>query len=204
VLFGLPIFRRLEEKAGQQAALDQLANALGATEPIKAALGADTDLAGLISENLATYLQAMNQLITFYDLPYRERQAKTDALRKELLELPDRKVALVKLAMPALLGLPLNETRLDARLGNAMIALGCRRYREKQGAWPESLKELSPEKAPGFLPELPLDPFTGREYVYRKRGKGFIVYSLGENLKDEGGRRGEGAKRWDYDIVWQE
>jgi len=35
---------------------------------------------------------------------------------------------------------------------------------------------------------VPIDPFTGKPLVYRREGEGFIVYSLGTNQKDDGGR----------------
>ncbi len=41
---------------------------------------------------------------------------------------------------------------------------------------------------PGILTEVPIDPFTGKPLVYRREGEGFIVYSLGSNQKDDGGR----------------
>ena len=57
---------------------------------------------------------------------------------------------------------------------------------------------------PGIIPELPRDPFTGKDYVYRRKDTGFVVYSLGENLKDDGGTsHKEMGWKGDYDIVWR-
>ena len=41
-------------------------------------------------------------------------------------------------------------------------------------------------------------------YVYKKQEQGFIVYSVGQNLEDDGGisNREKGFKG-DYDIVWE-
>ena len=63
------------------------------------------------------------------------------------------------------------------------MASALRLYRIKHGAYPEKLDALVPE----FIDKLPTDPFSGREYVYRKEGKGFILYSLGVNMTDDGG-----------------
>ena len=38
------------------------------------------------------------------------------------------------------------------------------------------------------LDELPKDPFSGKDYVYRREGKGFVVYSVSGNGTDDGGR----------------
>jgi hypothetical protein len=62
--------------------------------------------------------------------------------------------------------------------------LACRLYKSRTGHYPETLEEL----VPGLLADVPIDPFTGRPLVYRREGEGFIVYSLGSNQKDDGGR----------------
>ncbi|MDQ7780686.1 MAG: hypothetical protein RDV41_13410 [Planctomycetota bacterium] len=56
-------------------------------------------------------------------------------------------------------------------------------YKTRTGSLPESLSDLAPD----LLPELPTDPYTGAGYIYRKSPDGFVVYSVGENLKDDGG-----------------
>jgi hypothetical protein len=93
-----------------------------------------------------------------------------------------------------------HEARIDAGLGNAEIALACHIYKSKHGDYPSSLRDLTPE----MLASLPLDPFTGTDYIYRKNNDGFIVYSVGDDLKDDGGKRGRYAP-WapNYDIVWE-
>jgi len=92
------------------------------------------------------------------------------------------------------------EARIDAQLGNAEIALALRMYKAKKPFYPTSLSQLVPE----ILPELPKDPFTGKDLIYKLRGMTILVYSLGENLKDDWGVSQE-EKRWkgDYDIVWK-
>jgi hypothetical protein len=69
-------------------------------------------------------------------------------------------------------------------IDTARIGLACKIYRNRRGKFPEALNDLSPE----ILTEIPLDPFTGESLIYRKEGDGFIVYSVGSNLKDDGGR----------------
>ncbi len=62
--------------------------------------------------------------------------------------------------------------------------LACRLYKSRTGRYPETLGEL----VPGLLTEVPIDPFTGKPFVYRREGEGFTVYSLGSNERDDGGR----------------
>ena len=73
---------------------------------------------------------------------------------------------------------------IEAIMLTSRAGLACRLYKSRTGLYPASLEEL----VPGILTEVPIDPFTGKPFVYRREGEGFIVYSLGSNQKDDGGR----------------
>lgn len=73
---------------------------------------------------------------------------------------------------------------LDALVLTARVGLACRIFKSRTGEYPENLQAL----VPALLTDVPIDPFTGDPLVYRREGEGFIVYSLGSNLKDDGGR----------------
>ena len=49
---------------------------------------------------------------------------------------------------------------------------------------------------PDYLTELPLDPY-GREYLYKKKGRSVVVYTLGE----DGKVGGEGSDTDAYEFV---
>jgi hypothetical protein len=51
------------------------------------------------------------------------------------------------------------------------------------------------------LSELPDDPYTGKPFVYRVDDQGAIVYSLGKNLKDDGGTTFQEDDE-DFDLVF--
>ena len=70
-----------------------------------------------------------------------------------------------------------------------MTALALRLYRKENGRYPEDLQALAPK----FLPSVPSDPYDGKPLRYRKLQKGFKVWSVGENRKDDGG-----VKVWDW------
>jgi hypothetical protein len=57
------------------------------------------------------------------------------------------------------------------------------RFRQVEGRWPRSLEELAPK----WLPEAPIDPFTGKALAYRVEDEGVIVYSVGVDGQDNGG-----------------
>jgi len=53
--------------------------------------------------------------------------------------------------------------------------------------------------------KLPTDPFTGKDMVYKQAGDGFILYSVGYDLKDNGGTalQPRGRAEPSGDIVWR-
>ena len=78
----------------------------------------------------------------------------------------------------------------------AQIAIALKRYKKEVGSYPEGLSSLAPK----FIAELPMDNFSGKPYLYKPVGQGFVVYSLGKDGRDDGGKRGE--QRMQGDIVW--
>lgn len=72
------------------------------------------------------------------------------------------------------------EQRRDAVLAELAVRL----HRLESGRWPESLAELTPR----FLPSRPLDFLTGEPLRYRLTSRGPILYSVGPDLDDDGGR----------------
>ncbi len=88
-----------------------------------------------------------------------------------------------------------------AHYGASQIALALKAYKGEQGRYPNSLADL--EEA-GW--KLPTDPFTGKPYHYRKERKGFLLWSLGPDMQDDGGvfrrplyRKGEYLQQ-PYDV----
>ncbi len=73
--------------------------------------------------------------------------------------------------------------RLRARLRLLECELALRAYRLEKGRLPERLGELVPD----YVPEVPLDPFSGRPLVYRKTKDEYLLYSLGADRIDGGG-----------------
>ena len=62
--------------------------------------------------------------------------------------------------------------------------------------FPSELDELVPK----YLKKLPLDPFTGETLRYHVDESGCLIYSLGPNKIDDGGRRDPKASEDDISI----
>jgi len=72
-----------------------------------------------------------------------------------------------------------------------LTALAVVRYEKEKGQYPASLKELVEA---GYLKELPLDPYSDAPLIYRRTNGGFLLYSFGMDLTDDGGKLGLGSR----------
>lgn len=64
------------------------------------------------------------------------------------------------------------------------VALALVVHKAEVGEYPDSLDALSP----AYLREVPDDPFAGGPPRYRREGDGFVLYSIGRNCVDDGGK----------------
>jgi hypothetical protein len=74
--------------------------------------------------------------------------------------------------------------RAEQIQANLHIAFALAAYRADRGRYPVTLDEL----APAYLPVVPLDLFSGKPLIYRPAKDGYLLYSVGENGKDDGGQ----------------
>jgi type II secretory pathway pseudopilin PulG len=72
-------------------------------------------------------------------------------------------------------------TETDRQLLLAEIAL--RRFQLRHGRFPATLEQLAPE----FLHKVPHDYMSGRPPLYRSTTNDFVLYSVGEDGRDDGG-----------------
>ena len=78
-----------------------------------------------------------------------------------------------------------------AHLRLSQTALALERFRAAHdNRYPDALGELSPQ----LLPAVPVDPFDGQSLRYRKQDSGYLLYSIGPDLKDDGGQRTPAGK----------
>ncbi len=108
---------------------------------------------------------------------------------------------ITRLILPALAPSRTHMVALQANARVTRTGLALLRHKLAHGAYPLSLAEIDP----AFLPEIPPDPFTGQPLVYRPEADGFVLYSLGENLKDDNGTEEstDNKKTKAFDIVWR-
>ena len=70
-----------------------------------------------------------------------------------------------------------------AQIGLAQMALALKAYQAQHGGYPDSLGTL--RSAVGW--KIPGDPFSGRDFGYKRDGSAAVFYSIGPDLRDNGG-----------------
>ncbi len=145
--------------------------------------------------SMAKYLEIMERHIRLAGrLPFEmreERRVLNDDIEPLVKSL---RYPLLALLLPHLGKVTERMDCIAAQSGCAKLAAALRLHRLKNGSYPAALDAIVPE----FLPALPIDPFSGKPFLYRAEGGGFIVYSVGPDGKDDGGKQ-EGAD----DISWK-
>jgi hypothetical protein len=77
------------------------------------------------------------------------------------------------------------------------LAFGLAAYRADHGAYPARLADLAPK----YIRAVPRDIFNDAELHYRPEKDGYLLYSVGDNGKDDGGRSYDDRKK---DMTYEE
>jgi hypothetical protein len=86
--------------------------------------------------------------------------------------------------VPALSRAYEEQLKMFARVRAARAGIAVERFRLANGRLPDSLDELPPK----WLDTVPTDPFDDKPIRYKKLTQGFVTYSIGPDLKDDGGK----------------
>jgi hypothetical protein len=97
---------------------------------------------------------------------------------------------LFNLLVPSLEALVHQKCHKNVEVGATRTLLAMRAYALEKGRLPLTLEELVPD----YLDAVPLDGFDGQPLRYNPDKK--VVYSVGKDLKDDGGMTAEEARQW--------
>ena len=160
---------------------------------------------GLLDRGGVIFLKLMDESLAVRQLPAHERMTAARALNGKwqdalhtFFRIHESTSAVVEDTKEELTEL--------AQLTVALTALAIEQYRLSHGQLPTCLDDL----IPAYLPDVPQDPFDGRPLRYRLREPGFIVYSIGPDETDDGGKprrpvrgsQGGEASRIEYDMTF--
>ncbi|MCX7969177.1 MAG: type II secretion system protein GspG [Armatimonadetes bacterium] len=133
------------------------------------------------------------QMLRFYErfneiarkgAPYKLREVKS-VVNDYIAKRYSPRYSLVAILAPTMPGAFEKVNQIYAIRQVTETALSLRLYRSERGRYPESLQALVPK----YLPKIPIDPYDGKPIRYRKLSRGFKVWSVGGNGKDEGGMK---------------
>jgi hypothetical protein len=119
----------------------------------------------------AAYLQVMRRRVQLLQGPYRSPQECRDYLHTSNWNFLTWQFARG--------GEKWAHCRMTADVQITRAGLGLLRYRQAHGEFPPTLEAL---ELKGLI-----DPYTQKPLLYRPEGEGFVVYSVDEDLKDNGG-----------------
>ena len=156
---------------------------------------------GLADADAIIYLDLMDGYIKTAQLPAHQRLKAVNAIDTRLQSTSQIHI-LLHAIMPALSRITMIDLRNIAQLRTARLALAIERYRLAAGKLPDALTDL----VPAYLDAIPTDPFDDNELRYKKLEAGFVVYSIGEDLRDDGGkerqpRRTTESPTWDVTFI---
>lgn len=139
---------------------------------------------GLQNKDVIAYIDMMNRQIDAVEKTAAERREIFNRLESDIEDLPWYCIS-TKMGMPAL---GRHISRLygnDALLQLGRTAAAIERYRSaNDNKLPGVLTDLVPD----FLEKVPIDPFDEKPIKYVRQEKGYILYSIGYDLVDNGGK----------------
>lgn len=109
---------------------------------------------------------------------------------------------MTKMTIPSLAKSFDRDAQLTATLRCALTALAVERFRiAHEGKLPATLVELVPQ----YLADVPSDPYNGKPLLFKPLTKGFVVYSLGDDGDDDGGRPKKSGQKvaGDHDVAFR-
>lgn len=140
------------------------------------------------------YLHHMGKIIADADRPTNG----SDLAQLEEVHLLWAPVSSLLIPVFSRVKMAVHESLAETRICRTALALSS--YERQHGEYPDSLALLSVSDV-----EMLEDPFSGKDLIYKRQAKGFVLYSIGPDMKDDGGQPlvdqlGEPPKG---DIIWQ-
>lgn len=158
---------------------------------LPAGLGGPLGLRAIMKSDIRRYWNWMDKWNELPDHVALRPENRIDD--KVLEEIPAWSVA--QMLLPALSRARISFVRSRAVKAILTAEVALEIYRVQNRSYPKSLDQLK-----GILDEVPIDPFSGEALKYKPTEDGYVVYSVGENLVDDGGE-GELTRTDAKDIV---
>jgi hypothetical protein len=150
----------------------------------------------LLNLDEAFYLELMGEQIARASLPAAEAARTPYSLEEKLKGKP---YLLTRMLIPVFARATMKRDSCAAGLALTQAAVGLQAWKATYGRYPDSLAPVGKALSWPLRP----DPYSGQPLIYKRQGDTFLLYSVGMNQKDDGGK----VEVKDYngeqgDIVW--
>jgi type II secretory pathway pseudopilin PulG len=132
----------------------------------------------------AHVLQLMNQFVDAAKLPPEQQPPVMTKLQQKVKKAKAEWDIVTALVMPGMQRISNANSRNVGNLRCALVAMSLERYRRDHNRWPETLNALVPK----YLAAVPTDPQDGQPLRFKRRPDGVIVYWIGLDGTDDGGK----------------
>ena len=140
---------------------------------------------GIFQKDKSVFMRVMATNVAAATLPFPERIQRGKEAAELFLALAGRLCLFSRIMVPPLSHAFARDGDLAARLRVGQTALALERFRRAHnGSLPSSLSEL----VPAYLETAPRDPFDGQPLRFKPLSRGYVVYSVGSDEKDDGGK----------------
>ncbi len=146
----------------------------------------------LMNADVETYADMAGQLADLAGKPYYEVRPALEQFEKDRQE---TNLPLARIGLGFEMEEFADQARVEAAAGLAQVALRLGQYHARYGAYPETIQAVGSTLSGG----LPIDPFSGEGYRYRRESETFVLYSVGLDGADNAGTPGEE----EGDFVWR-
>jgi len=140
----------------------------------------------------AAYMRIMAEYTRFVQQPYSPNDTST--IDRKVKQMQGHLHIITSILVPSIGRVKQRywETVAQMRITRAGLAL--LQERKTQDVFPQTLEMLQIENLD--------DPFSTEALRYKPQGRGFIIYSVGPNHKDNGGTKKQKKQKDEWDIVW--
>lgn len=139
---------------------------------------------GIYLNQYPDLLRHNSALVEISKLPTHKRKEKLDQSSKTVR---DNRNRVIRVFSSAVTTIHSAEGRTRGLLLSAAVAIACERYRlqHPQRSWPGTLEDVVKK---GMLDEVPRDPVDNQALRFRTTKEGIVVYSIGPDGSDDGGK----------------
>ncbi len=144
---------------------------------------------GWFQDNHAVALELSTEAVEIAKRPVEEQIERFKELDKKAKRTrsegwPPGRYVLGTLSTPTVVKVAEAFHRSQADLRCAIVSLALERYRREHGRWPDKLEQFVPK----LLTKVPVDPYDQKPLRYRQLDDGVVIYSVGADGKDDGGK----------------